>query len=156
MFYGNIDVPVRSSTKFFVIFGLVLLLGGMGYSMYLAYKERNPSAPEQVEKIPLSSQRAVDDCTYSRPCAGSTSTVRVPAGKQACFDPPIWSNLRGFGMIVSSQGVPEHRYECTIEDVASGVCKEQPAETFRFTPASGVTPPRHWFGSIDAKQVCSS
>ncbi len=48
MFYENIGVPVRSSTKYFAIFGLVLFLGGMGYSAYLAYKERNPSVSEDA------------------------------------------------------------------------------------------------------------
>ncbi|MEK7114220.1 MAG: hypothetical protein AAB850_01585 [Patescibacteria group bacterium] len=47
MFYENIGVPVRSSTKYLFVFGVILLLAGMGYSVYLYNKANSPPVREE-------------------------------------------------------------------------------------------------------------
>lgn len=135
---------------FFILLGTSLIV--LAVFRTVAFFSSPSSTPAPT--LAPSSSRTPADCTYARPCIGSTQMVNVPVGNRVCFDPPIWSNLEGFGMTVSSQGVPEHRYACSVEDVVNGSCKEKPIETFRFNPKDGVVPPRHWFTS-DPGHLCS-
>jgi len=73
MFYENIGVPVRSSTKYLAIFGLLLLVVGMGYSVYLYHKASTPSVPEramrsgqQQQTCPSSSKTDVNRCLITK------------------------------------------------------------------------------------------
>lgn len=113
-----------------------------------AWGEKSPS--QQERKVVV---RESGDCTYARPCPPALTATTVPGKSRVCFDPPVFANLKGFGLIVSSGGGSEHRYECTLDDVVNGICKEKPIETFRFAPDEGVIPPRHWFTN-DVGQVC--
>ncbi|KKW39143.1 hypothetical protein A3I46_02230 [Candidatus Kaiserbacteria bacterium RIFCSPLOWO2_02_FULL_54_13] len=116
----------------------------------LAWGEKPPPPPQaQVQQ----QQREATDCTYARPCPPALKATQVPEGSRVCFDPPVFANLEGFGYMVSSSSVAEHRYACTLEEVANGTCKEKPVGTFRFSPTNGVTPPRHWF-TKDSGIVC--
>lgn len=109
---------------------------------------QSASQPQQAQL-----QQRGADCTYARPCPPALETTQVPEGSRVCFDPPVFANLEGFGIMVSSRGVAEHRYACTLEEVVNGTCKEKPFEKFRFSPTNGVTPPRHWF-TKDSGIVC--
>lgn len=74
MFYENIDVPIRSSTKYFVALGLVLLLVGMGYSAYLYKKANSPVVTEGTTSqqqqprasCPSSSKTDVNQCMITK------------------------------------------------------------------------------------------
>ena len=48
MFYQNVGVPVRTSTKYVVISALLLLVIGMAYSAYSYRKAHYPPTPEQT------------------------------------------------------------------------------------------------------------
>lgn len=73
MFHQNIGTQVRSSTKYFVLAGLVLLLAGMGYSLYLYHKtdtssENKPRDTAQARKAcPLWSSSDVRTCWVKEP-----------------------------------------------------------------------------------------
>lgn len=158
MFYQNVGAPVRSSAVYVAGFGLILLIAGMGYSVYHYRKVNAP--PEVVIQPPASmSQRAPGDCTYTRPCTlqlqpdGTTERVSIKVGEQPCFDPPIWANLRGYGYTITSQGGPERLFVCSAEEVLQGKCDQRDADSFRFKPEKGVVPPRYWFISL-AQKFC--
>lgn len=85
MFYENIGVPVRSSTKYFVALGLVLLLVGMGYSVYI-YKKTSSPQQEKPEKathivrseIPLASSPQSSWPKLVMSAGGRTELIPVP------------------------------------------------------------------------------
>jgi hypothetical protein len=114
-----------------------------------------PATPSAVVPPVTISQRDKDDCTYSRPCEGSTQEVIVPGesgGSAVCFDPPVLSDeMKGVRFYVSPTIEGEmHLYSCSINDIAKGVCKEE-IKRFRFAPPNGVKPPRHFFVAYGSK-----
>ncbi|GEM_PF-2922461 len=120
---------------------------------YARWSKEEPPTP-QVRQQRQAVVRESGDCTYARPCKPALERTGVPLKSRVCFDPPVFSNLEGFGFMVSFAGGKEHRYSCTsAQDVADGLCKEGPYDTFRFSPNEGVTPPRHWF-TEDPGIVC--
>lgn len=70
MFHENVGDSVRSSTKWVAVFGLILLLVGMGYSVYLYKKANSPVVTEgmtsQQQACPSSSKTDVNRCMITK------------------------------------------------------------------------------------------
>jgi len=146
MFYENIGVPVRSSTKYLAIFGLVLFLVGMGYSVYLYRKASTPPpVPERATRSGPSestTQRAGDECMKKEPCTpfleanGLTEKVRMKEGRSLCFDDSFFENLPRLGYKTSYQGTAEDPGCTTVS------CK---MDAFWFEPEAGIRVPKYWY-----------
>ncbi|MDP1707200.1 MAG: hypothetical protein Q8L30_01460 [bacterium] len=87
MFHENVGTPIRSSTKYFVIFGLLLLVVGMGYSAYMYHKASAPSVPERATRsgpsepaIPLASMPQSEWPKLVIPAPGRSKLIPVPQG----------------------------------------------------------------------------
>lgn len=95
--------------------------------------------------------RTEKGCTPSSPCElrvksdGFTETVRVPVGRNICFEPTFWIDLPKLGYRTSYRGGEEKVYGCTRETVLAGTCREVFGDAFRFKPEKGTLLPRYWF-----------
>lgn len=103
----------------------------------------SPAAPAHAT-VAVQQSTSTEECTKLRPCS-SLGTVSVLEGKRVCFEPSFWDNLEKLGYMTSYRGEPETRYTCTREQAIAGTCGKGAFDTFRFTPETGVSVPKHWF-----------
>lgn len=122
MFYENIDVPIRSSTKYSVILGLVLLLVGMGYSVYYK-KASSPLVPEGTTSQQQSATRSAMPLTSAPktklPDASSPqsgwATVSIVGHGESFIPRPSGKHTLVAGRDIAAYAIYEGGYECSFK-----------------------------------------
>lgn len=86
MFHENVGVPIRSSTKYCIILGLVILIVGMGYSVYLYKKSISPPVVPGGTASQQATPEAPTVHTLILAPGGKSHPIPVPFRKRVTMD----------------------------------------------------------------------